>query len=64
MNIVYSNNQVYIFDLNKMNKKVSGVENGNEKEKIKENIKEKIKEFMVLDLKTSDRFTCLNSNLI
>jgi WD40 repeat protein len=52
LNVVYSNNEIYIYDLNKLNKSVSNMK------------KEHFKEFMKVDIKTKDRITCLNSVLI
>ena len=53
LNVIYTNNEIYIFDLNKINKKVPFLQT-----------KEKFEKFMTLDVKTSDRITCLNTNLI
>jgi WD40 repeat protein len=53
LNVIYTNNEIYIYDLNKINKKIPSIQD-----------KEKFEKFMTLDLKTSDRITCLNSNLI
>jgi WD40 repeat protein len=52
LNIVYTNNLTYIYDLNKINKLLPDLSS-----------KQLYKKYMIIDLKTSDRITCLNSNL-
>lgn len=54
LNIVYSNNNIFIYDLNKIYKVSTESSESNQ---------EVIKKYMIIDLKTSDRITCINSNI-
>jgi WD40 repeat protein len=53
LNIVYTNNLTYLYDLNKINKLLPDL-----------SAKQEFKKYMIIDLKTSDRITCVNSSLI
>jgi WD40 repeat protein len=66
LSIIYSNNEIYIYDLikilnnNNITKKEEKNENSNENENEKE---DKIKKFKSIIIKTGDRLTCLNSQI-
>jgi hypothetical protein len=51
LNVVFSNNEIYLFDFNKINKLVSS--------ELTEKLK--IKKYYRVDIRTQDRITCMNS---
>lgn len=55
LNVVYTNGEIYIYDLNKIVKQ-SRLSTDNEQETL-------INKYMSFELKTSDRITCLNSRI-
>jgi len=76
LNVIYSNNEVYVYDLNKIlnldnarktYKTKKDNENTDEKEEDKEEVnanKVVVKKFKSINLKTGDRLTCLDGQIL